>query len=523
MEGSAAVIGTMMLPILGLGRSGRGARAGPPARARLPAHQLHPGRRRGPRPRPDLPAAGRPRPVRGHPADLARGRRRGARPPRRSRNSSRYEVQRARRHYAAAAPGIPMLERSSQACIRAAYCVYGGDPRRDRAAGLRRVRRGRACGAASGCRAAGARHAVRPPGTPAAGRPGRTPSPPLAAVRDMHRTAVVLFTRDLRVHDNPALHAACADGERVVPLFVLDPAVPGPPATGTGSSPSRWPTCASRCAGRGGDLVVRAGRPGRRDDESWRREVDADGHRAGRRREPRTRARRERRLDRGVRGARSRCGCSPASRWCRRATLRPGGGGDHYKVFTPYWRAWQAAAAAREVGARRGRSRCRPASTRGRLPATGRASRRARGRRRDRRPASGSRRGSASVGDVRRACTTTWPGDGTSRLSPYLHFGCVSPLDLATAASDKWTVRSRSCGSCAGATSTTRCSPRSRICARRRTGRAADDDVARRPGRARGVAGRAAPECPIVDAGMRQLRRRGLDAQPGPARHRRPT
>ena len=34
--------------------------------------------------------------------------------------------------------------------------------------------------------------------------------------------AIVLFTRDLRVHDNPALDAACASAEHVVPLFVLD-------------------------------------------------------------------------------------------------------------------------------------------------------------------------------------------------------------------------------------------------------------------------------------------------------------
>ena len=36
------------------------------------------------------------------------------------------------------------------------------------------------------------------------------------------RTTVVLFTRDLRVHDHPALAEAAAVGERVVPLFVLD-------------------------------------------------------------------------------------------------------------------------------------------------------------------------------------------------------------------------------------------------------------------------------------------------------------
>jgi len=35
-------------------------------------------------------------------------------------------------------------------------------------------------------------------------------------------SAVVLFTRDLRVHDNPALAAAVERFERVLPLFVLD-------------------------------------------------------------------------------------------------------------------------------------------------------------------------------------------------------------------------------------------------------------------------------------------------------------
>ncbi len=37
-------------------------------------------------------------------------------------------------------------------------------------------------------------------------------------------TAVVLFTRDLRVYDNPALAAANREAERVVSLFVSDPA-----------------------------------------------------------------------------------------------------------------------------------------------------------------------------------------------------------------------------------------------------------------------------------------------------------
>ncbi|MCP9485368.1 MAG: deoxyribodipyrimidine photo-lyase [Gaiellaceae bacterium MAG52_C11] len=39
------------------------------------------------------------------------------------------------------------------------------------------------------------------------------------------RTAIVLFTRDLRVHDQPALAAAVETAEQVVPLFVFDPGV----------------------------------------------------------------------------------------------------------------------------------------------------------------------------------------------------------------------------------------------------------------------------------------------------------
>ncbi len=36
------------------------------------------------------------------------------------------------------------------------------------------------------------------------------------------RTAVVVFTRDLRLHDDPGLHAAVQEADAVVPLFVFD-------------------------------------------------------------------------------------------------------------------------------------------------------------------------------------------------------------------------------------------------------------------------------------------------------------
>ncbi|HSL11357.1 MAG TPA: deoxyribodipyrimidine photo-lyase [Actinomycetota bacterium] len=73
--------------------------------------------------------------------------------------------------------------------------------------------------------------------------------------------AVVLFTRDLRVHDHPALTAAVSSAERVVPLFVLDLAL-------VGRSPNRERFLLESLAELhralthlGGGLLVREGTP----------------------------------------------------------------------------------------------------------------------------------------------------------------------------------------------------------------------------------------------------------------------
>ncbi|MFI6076840.1 phytoene/squalene synthase family protein [Actinoplanes sp. NPDC051343] len=119
MEGSAAVIGTMMLPILG---------SSDPAAAREPARQLGFAfqltnfirdvaedfeRGRIYLPLSDLADFGV------TPSDFA------VRSPK-IKNLIAYEVSRAREHYAAAAPGITMLDPASQACMRTAYVLYGG-------------------------------------------------------------------------------------------------------------------------------------------------------------------------------------------------------------------------------------------------------------------------------------------------------------------------------------------------------------------------------------------------------------
>ncbi|WFE59006.1 phytoene/squalene synthase family protein [Micromonospora sp. WMMD712] len=125
MEGSAAVIGTMMLPILG---------SSDPAAAREPARQL------------GL-AFQLTNFIRDVAEDLARGRTylpdedlakfdvtrddlfaaaaRGRATPR-IRDLVEYEVSRAQTHYEAAAPGVTLLAPASQACMRTAYALYGG-------------------------------------------------------------------------------------------------------------------------------------------------------------------------------------------------------------------------------------------------------------------------------------------------------------------------------------------------------------------------------------------------------------
>ena len=243
------------------------------------------------------------------------------------------------------------------------------------------------------------------------------------------RTAVVLFTRDLRVRDNPALAAACAHAERVVPLFVLDPALQS-------GSPNRVRFLHQALAdlrgtlrARGGDLVVRTGDPVAETIEVARAAgaegvaMAADVSRYARRRERDLAAECERhrmslRLFPGVTVV------SPGD-------VRPGGGGDHYRVFSPYYRAWESAKWRDEAA--EPRSVTLPDGLDpGLLPD----------------PPAGDSPGAMTGGETEgQRRLAGWlrqidgydeahndlPADGTSRLSPYLRFGCVSPLAVAAA------------------------------------------------------------------------------------------
>jgi phytoene synthase len=125
MDGSAAAIGTMMLPILG---------SSDPVAAREPARQLGLAfqltnfirdvaedldRGRTYLPDEDLARFGV------TPDDLIVAATLRSTTPQ-IRALIEYEVGRARAHYAAAAPGVLLLAPASQACVRSAYVLYGG-------------------------------------------------------------------------------------------------------------------------------------------------------------------------------------------------------------------------------------------------------------------------------------------------------------------------------------------------------------------------------------------------------------
>ncbi len=73
----------------------------------------------------------------------------------------------------------------------------------------------------------------------------------------MTSRSIMWFRRDLRLRDNPALAAACAEGE-VLPLFVLDPAFE---AAGAPRRALLHDCLAALDEATGGALVVRHGDP----------------------------------------------------------------------------------------------------------------------------------------------------------------------------------------------------------------------------------------------------------------------
>ena len=313
-------------------------------------------------------------------------------------------------------------------------------------------------------------------------------------------TAVVLFSRDLRVHDNPALAAAAARFDKIVPLFVLDDRLLG----SANRSAFLIEALGDLRAALGGRLVVRRGdvvaetlaiRP----DAVF---VAADSSAYARNRE------------RGL-AEQVELTVVPGPAIVPPGELHPAGS-DHYRVFTPYWRAWvdtplralagdpptiRLPAGIDPAGSRRSPSSaivpprpgfrvagspkdavCLPGFSRPALPLTATH-------------ATGSRR--ARPLGSRRTSTSAASRRSSSRIS------CEGG----------W-ARSRSCGSCAGGTSTCSSWPRGPTSPQadyRPRGDEWREDEEAFAAWQDGLTG-----YPIVDAAMRQLRLEGW--MPGRAR-----
>lgn len=254
----------------------------------------------------------------------------------------------------------------------------------------------------------------------------------------MTSTSIVVFTRDLRVRDHPALVAA-AGSERVLPVFVLDDAVIA--AHGSVNRTAFLLDCLTDLRhglqDLGADLVVRRG--------DWTAEIASLAREVGAREvhlsadvsalAQRRRAHLAATLEPEGVSVVAHQGITVVPP----GAFRPNSGGD-WKVFTPYFRRWSEHDWRPVLRA--------PASVRlpdglepGDLPTLGSLV--------GGEPSPGLARGGESVAiELLRewaaehlvdyeARHDDLPGDVSSRLAAHLHFGTVSPLEVATRLRDR--------------------------------------------------------------------------------------
>ncbi|WP_024873982.1 cryptochrome/photolyase family protein [Saccharomonospora piscinae] len=248
--------------------------------------------------------------------------------------------------------------------------------------------------------------------------------------------SLALFTRDLRVHDNPMLHTAADGADHVIPLFVLDDAI-----LRTGfPSPNRAAflvDCLTDLDATlrelGARLIVRRGDPVTEVLDLVTHHAITDVHLSGD--VSRYARQRQRRLGDALdeHGARLHLHDDVITAVAPGA-VTPTGNRDHFAVFTPYLRRWT------ELPKRTPlppppRLRLPPRVTAHALPDPGAISR---GSTAPDLPGGGETTGRDLLGTWLRDDVTGYAdghddlaGDRTSRLSPHLHFGTVSATEAA--------------------------------------------------------------------------------------------
>ena len=248
-------------------------------------------------------------------------------------------------------------------------------------------------------------------------------------------TAIVWFRRDLRVHDHPALRAALDGSEEVVPVFCFDDRL----LHGRHSSGPRTQfmlECLTdldaSLRDRGSGLVVRHGPP-ERELPALAKEIGAERVHFTADVTPFARERGEA-TGRALQEIGAELCPHPglcvadAPEDIRTQTGKP------YTVFTPFWRSWEHAPRRDVLGAPRKLPALPSGLAKGRIPSLeslgldqevddpapgGEAAGRERMN-------AWLRDGVRGYGDGHDAMDR----EGTSRLSPYLRFGCVSPREL---------------------------------------------------------------------------------------------
>jgi deoxyribodipyrimidine photo-lyase len=253
------------------------------------------------------------------------------------------------------------------------------------------------------------------------------------------KTSLILFNRDLRVHDNPAL-AAASRADCVVPLFVFDERL----LASRFAAPNRVAFMREALAdlerqlGRAGArLFLRHGDPVRealvlvRECGATELHVSADYSAYAKAR--------ERRLAAACAQERVAFHAHPGTTIVPPGAVTPTGG-DHFKVFTPFHRAWSEVPGRPIHGAPKG-LRVPGGLATGRLPTLGELSdgtpspnRAPGGESEARRLLAAFLRGGIDEYDDRH---DDLPANATSRLSAHLRFGCLSPLELKAKAGER--------------------------------------------------------------------------------------